>query len=138
MEEMKIKNILLAFIAMALFFLIALSGCTDNKNSENDKNKFIGTWELQPFEGSDPLDRTTYTFYMNSTLISIFYDYDGEVHEGWADYYIENDKLCMKTHPHGAITDDDLFCYDYDFSDGDTKLVLTTSELPTVTLTKVE
>ena len=44
----------------------------------------------------------------------------------------------MKTQPHGAITDDDSFCYDYEFSDGDTTLVLTTSELPTVTLTKVE
>ena len=101
-------------------------------------SKFIGTWELEPFLGSDPNDKTTYIFYENGSLLSIFDDYDGELHEGLADFYIEIDKLCMKTRPHGAITDGDLYCYDYEFSNSDTKVVLTTSNLPTVTLTKVE
>jgi hypothetical protein len=44
----------------------------------------------------------------------------------------------MKTHPHGAITDNDAYCYDYTFFDDDTHIKLTTSELPTVTLIKTQ
>ena len=103
-----------------------------------DTSRFFGTWELEPFEGSDTRDTTTYIFYNNGTLLSIFDDYDGEVHSGLAYYTVEDGKICMKTKPHGAITDNDSYCYSYIFSIEDKRLTLYNIELPTVLLVKVE
>ena len=64
-------------------------------------------------------------------------DYDGVNHTGTGDYTIENNLICMKTHPHGAITDDDAFCYNYTFSLDNTVVTLSAKELPTVVLTKI-
>ena len=124
----------------AVLLAIGLSGCiqADNNTNAGDITKFIGTWELQPYPGSDPNDLTTYIFYQNGSLVSTFIDYDGENHTGWADYSLENGKVCMKTHPHGAITDDDYYCYDYEFSQKNTQLTLSTNELPTATLNKIQ
>lgn len=105
---------------------------------QDDTSKFIGTWEMEPQEVGQNVSQT-YIFYENGTLLSIYIDYDSnETHVGWADYKVEGGKLCAKTHPHGAITDNESYCYDYEFSDGDTRMTLTTSELPTVTLIKVQ
>jgi hypothetical protein len=109
-----------------------------SQNNNSDINRFIGTWELESFPGSDPNDTTTYIFYENGTFLSTFIDYDGETHTGWGDYSVENGIICMKTHPHGAITDNESYCYDYEFSNGDTRVTLSASELPTVTLIKIQ
>ena len=123
-----------------MLFLIILSGCifTDSNSSQDDTIRFIGTWELEPFEGSDPRDTATYTFYKNGTLLSIFDDYDGEVHQGLAYYTVDDGSICMKTVPHGSITDNDSYCYSYIFSLEDTRLTLFNAELPSVILVKGE
>jgi len=140
--QIEIKNLSIMLIVILLFSAIGLSGCTDKElpagKVHGDTSKFIGTWELEPFPGSDPKDITTYVFYENNTFISTFIDYDGDPHIGWGDYTLDNGKMCMKTHPHGAITDNDAYCYDYEFSLGDTYVILSANELPTVSLIKVE
>jgi len=151
--QIEIKNLSIVVVVLLLFSAAVLSGCTDKElpagKVHGDTSKFIGTWELEPFPGSDPNDTTTYVFYENNTFISTFIDYDGDPHIGfldydgdphigWGDYTVDNGKMCMKTHPHGAITDDDAYCYDYEFSLGDTYVTLSANELPTVSLMKVE
>ena len=135
------KRNILFMILTSLIIIIGLSGCTNidiDNNLDMNKNRFIGTWELQSFEGSDPNDTTTYTFYENNTFLSVFDDYDGYKHEGRGDYYLNKGSICMDTHPHGAITDNDSYCYDYRFSNNYTILTLTNSSLPDVTLLKLE
>jgi len=140
MEEMKIGIKILAVIT--IFLVVALSGCIDNNLTggtvHGDAGKFIGAWELEPFEGSDTRDTTTYIFFENGTFISTFNDYDGVPHTGTGDYNLEDGVICMKTHPHGAITDNDSYCYSYIFSIEDKRLTLYNIDLPTVMLVKVE
>jgi len=140
--QIEFRNISIMLVVVLLLSAVILSGCT-NKDVPagkiyGDVSKFIGTWELEPFSGSDPRDTTTYVFYENMTFISTFLDYDGDPHIGWGDYTVENGEMCMKTHPHGAITDDDAYCYEYEFSLNDTYVTLSADELPTVSLKKAE
>jgi hypothetical protein len=140
------KNIIFhLIIVITIFFLIvSLSGCIDNssnivnKNNNNkisDQYKFIGKWETDAsIVDSNILN--TYIFYENGTFLSTYIIYSpSETHKGWGDYNLTDGKLCMKTHPHGAITDNDAYCYDYTFYD-DNHVKLSTSGLPTVTLIK--
>ena len=130
---MTIKKVKIIAALAVILFTGGFSGCME----EDDVQKFIGTWEQQSFLGSDPNDITTYTFYENGSLLSIFIDYDGETHTGWGDYSIEDEIICMKARPHGAITDNDSYCYYYVFSNGNAQVTLSNVELPTVILIKV-
>ena len=128
-------------ILIAITTLNVLSDTTTNTGEINidksDINKFIGTWETE-LSITDENIVQTYIFYENGTFLSIYIVYNpAETHEGWGDYNIENGVICMETHPHGAITDGDAYCYDYKFSNDDTHMTLSTEELPTVTLVKI-
>ena len=110
----------------------------DTGITRNDASRFIGTWDMQP-GGPDPMDKSTYAFYENGTFISIFFDYnENHTHKGWGDYTVWNGTICMKARPEGAITDNQSYCYIYEFSEGDNHVMLQTSELPTVTMVKVK
>ncbi len=114
---------------------INIDGSDININ-ESDINKFIGTWEESSIADENIVQ--TYIFYENGTFLSICIFYNpAETHEGWGDYNIDNGIICMEPHPHGASTDGDAYCYDYKFSNDDTHMTLSTEELPTVTLVKI-
>jgi len=141
------KIIFTATVSVAIIILIAIATLnvlpgTTTKTSEinidkSDINKFIGTWETEE-SISDENILQTYIFYENGTFLSIYIVYNpAETHEGWGDYNIDNGKICMKTHPHGAPTDGDAYCYDYKFSNNDSHITLSTEELPTATLVKI-
>ena len=129
---------------MIVTLTLSLSGCINNANVENNDNiisnkeKFIGRWETEE-SINNPNILQTYEFYDNGTLLSIYIVYNpSETHEGFADYQVEKNKICMQTQAHGAITDGDAYCYTYKFYDGDTRMVLDADDLPTVNLIKIQ
>jgi len=143
----KNKKIIITTACIILLFVVSIFGLNMfsiiSDDSEGvgknltEKDKLIGEWETQDSINDDNILQS-YIFYENDTLLSTYITYNtGETHIGWADYYFEEGKLCMKTHPHGAITDDDFYCYDYSFSEKNTQITLSTDGLTTVTLIKV-
>jgi len=146
---LKIKNItiLIGIIAIAIIItLIAYStfetipGITNNNEKIDIPtiSKFIGKWETEASIADENILQI-FTFYENNTLLSEYIIFStGETHRGWADYNIDNETICMKTHPHGAITDGDSFCYTYTFSNDNTHMTLANNELPTERLVKVQ
>ena len=143
MGGLAIKTINIKHIFLVIGILILatnLCGCLNNSQSAikvSEQDKFIGTWKQQ-FK-NEQSGSQTYIFYENYTFLSIYIEPYGIYHEGTGDFTLDdNNIICMKTHPHGAITDDDAYCYEYEFSDDNTQMILTNINLPTVTLNRIK
>lgn len=115
------------FLPLIIIFLILFSGCT----TKNDTNNFIGSWEMKPLDNANQNESNTYIFYKNGSFISKYIDLDrNENHTGWGYYSIkENSEICMNTHSHGAITDNDSICYNYEFTEDYNEVKLVPKEL---------
>jgi len=112
-----------------LFFL---SGCNernsgDNKSADNTTDgtsKFIGTWQGGAYDGEEFRNDETWTFYNNGSLKKVTtYDWDTEGNYTTIEWYTfeidEEGELCTRLE-----TASFLMCYDYEFSNNDTKFTL--------------
>lgn len=134
-------------IVIIIILILSLSGCLDDSsnitsdNKQNvltEKEKFLGLWETEE-SINNPNILNKYEFYDDDTMLSTYIIYEpSETHEGLANFQINNGEICMQAQPHGAITDGDSYCYTYKFYDGETRVVLESEELPSVTLIKIE
>jgi len=99
-----------------LFMIILICGC--NINSNQEINKLIGTWHGKYYGFIENQDlETKAIFYQNDTVKTIFYQIDeGEKNQlfiEWADYKIEDDKICFKK---VGDVDENYTCASYRFS----------------------
>jgi len=122
------KQLIIGGVTIILFTL-GLSGCLDdgNKDTENgdnsESNIFIGKWKTTIYYYD--INGTRYdeqpsnsTFYINGTMGSESVEDDEII---WTPYSLENDQICF-----GEATASEYYCYDYEFSDNETKVILWT------------
>ena len=84
-----------------------------------DKSKFIGAWKSTYLS-----IETTWTFYGNDTVKLVYIDtYDDVEDTTWGNYNVEDGKLYLGS----------SMCYDYEFSNSDTRLTVTRCEYPSST-----
>ncbi len=125
-EEGKMKKQLLIIGIIVLLITVGLSGCEQQK-SNDDTNRFIGTW--RSLEGNST--ENLWTFYDNGTVKAVanylYGDFDNNT--GWGTFSVGNNKLCMKSLHNG---EESTACYDYEFSNNDTRLIFTYMEMPAV------
>ena len=108
------KHLIVLGIAV-LLICVGLSGCTseNNKDTNNDLAKFVGTWESQD-ENAMYLFGDTVTFFSNGSLIAGTLE-----HEGF--YEIKDGKLFVSYPEYG----NEGAPRDYSCSNNDTILTLT-------------
>ena len=103
-------------------------GCT----SVTDSDRLIGTWEWK-----DGLQENTFIFYQNGSFYSYYLHYStNETHKGWGEFELKNDQLYLYT-SHGLDGQIDSEYYDYIFSEGDTKLTVSSDKFGTIILNKI-
>lgn len=117
-------------IGVLTIFLIILgfSGCLNNNSDNNNKNNggnsegnlFIGTWKDTPYTIENGTRKnqssSNVTFYYNGTMRTESV-YDEEIL--WTPYIIKNNQICF-----GAVNDPEYLCYNYIFSNNNTKVLL--------------
>ena len=130
------KHIIIVF-TLSLVIFTGLCGCTQQQNTNNpdttdDLNRFVGTWQMEPTEYEQEYNMTaTYTFYTNSSLEIVYnVSYQGyeNVQRGWGNYTVNDTKLCIT-----ALDQDG--CGMYNFSDDMMTLTLTSSDTGEITST---
>ncbi len=127
---MKIKTISISLLLT--LSIIPLIGCLQENSVTSDFDKLIGTWE---WVGEN--EKNTYIFYQNQSLFSSYINLDtGETHRGWGVFEFNQSKLCMST-THGHSGKTESYCYDYVFSENNSRLTLSATGLTTVTLIKI-
>ena len=127
---MKIRIVGISLLIPILILLFA--GCLQENSDSSDLYRLIGTWEW-----ISENEKNTYIFYENKSLYSSYINLEtGETHKGWGVFEFNQNKLCMST-THGHNGKNESYCYDYVFSQNNSKLVLSTTGLATVTLIKI-
>lgn len=125
---MKKKIIVIIFIV--LLCITFFSGCfeSDNnkKDEDNELSKFIGSWKGGIYNGNEYEDDKIWTFYSNSSLKRAA-NSNGDISSiSWYKYEIdENGALCLRD---PAISF--LMCYEYEFSEDNTKFTLALDDTP--------
>ena len=126
------KQIVIVLI-LTLSFTMVLAGCVreDVKGGNNpDFSKFIGEWVE---EGEAP-NNMTWIFYENYRIKFLYYPGINE-YTYWADFGFEGNILDVQSDDIAPVSDS----FNYEFSNGDTKLTLTSTNGGDVTiLNKVE
>jgi len=112
--------------------MISLVIQNDTNITQNDTSRFIGTWEW-----SDETQEYEFIFYENGSFHSSYINHAiNETHKGWGNYELKDNKLYLST-SHGYGGKSDSAIYDYEFSDNNTRVTLSSSERSTMTLIKV-
>ena len=116
-------------IALSILIISCLSGCNENSNNIN-KEKFIGVWHTYYYDSANDISYDiTYSYYANNTakaIYIIYIDNESEDLTFWVEYTITKSELC-----HTYVDDPSVStCYDYIFSNNDTKLTITTTNEP--------
>jgi len=122
------KQLIIGGVTIILLTL-GLSGCLDdsNRDTENGKNSevnlFIGKWKTTIYSYDQNGTRydeqpSNSTFYNNGTMGSESVENDEIIR---TPYVLENNQICF-----GEANASEYYCYDYEFSDNETKVILWT------------
>ena len=112
--------------------MISLVIQNDTNITQNDTSRFIGTWEW-----SDETQEYEFIFYENGSFHSSYINHAiNETHKGWGNYELKDNKLYLST-SHGYGGKSDSAIYDYEFSNNNTQVTLSSSGRSTMTLIKV-
>jgi len=135
----KIKTIL----AVVVIAIIVVSALLFFVVFREEKSRFIGTWDYTMSVSEDNLTfNWTITFYENDTAKTetlVSYDQGDDEGFSWNKYTINDGKLCFDSeneipegfeHMFPNIETDEFSkeCYNYEFSNGDETLTLTSEE----------
>ena len=114
--------ILVILVCTIIYLVTLLPGCIN----QDEKDILVGSWKMGQLDNANQNESNIYDFYKNGTFLSQYTDLDrNETHTGWGDYSIKKGNvICMNTHPHGSVTDNDSICYEYEFSDNNKELKL--------------
>jgi len=112
-----------AIIVFFLLLTILTLGCFDSidNSSEDQKSRFIGTWEV--IEPENETYNTTWTFFENNS-IKVAFDFEGKPLHYYGTYKVENSKLKFTS----SVTTPPNATFDYTFSNGDNRLTLSNEE----------
>lgn len=119
------KKQLIIIGILIILIAVGLSGCNENndkKENENPSigNTLIGSWETHPYyyENGLRVDDTPSTaiIYENGTMASISIVDNSTI---WTPYSMINNQFCLGEEP-------DIYCYDVEFFDNDSRVILLT------------
>lgn len=96
---------LLILQSSLIILTVGLCGC-DQQKSNNDANRFIGSWQYS----EDESIKNLWTFNTNGTVAISVYYVNAEIYDPplWVTYELKDNQLCMPTG-----------CYDYEFFNND-------------------
>ena len=105
---------------IVILLTVGLSGCNEDNNTiQSDEDKFIGTWTYSFIYNNNTLN-ASYIFSSNKKL-EVISSYIDEVRTSNGTWSITDNKLLMYLEGKDTIT------IDYEFSNNNTKLILTDS-----------